>query len=126
MLKSEIESGIERLERGFMVPEIWEDAMLLVETNCGTEHVPDEFGDPADQWNDQEERYTREFEAQLIDRCEGREVYSVERVSGWFCRLSAPGYMDCTDTNGPFESEELAAEYLVETYGDDMPDDDDE
>jgi len=46
-----------------------------------------------------------------------------ETVSGWFGRLSAPGYMDCTDWSGPFDTEAEADAYLVDTYGDD---DDDE
>lgn len=43
-----------------------------------------------------------------------------ENRSGWFCRLSAPGYLDCTDTGGPFETELEAKTYLVEMYGDDI------
>ncbi len=42
-----------------------------------------------------------------------------EHIQGWFCRLSAPGYMDCTEWTGPFESEEECVNYLTETYGDD-------
>lgn len=35
---------------------------------------------------------------------------------GWFCRLSAPGYMDCTEWSGPFDTEDEAREHLAETY----------
>jgi hypothetical protein len=40
-------------------------------------------------------------------------------VNAWFCRLSASGYLDCTEWNGPFDSEEEARAYLEEAYGDD-------
>jgi hypothetical protein len=39
-----------------------------------------------------------------------------ELVSGWFCRLSAPGYMDCTDWSGPYETEQEARDYIAEQY----------
>lgn len=34
----------------------------------------------------------------------------------WFYRLSAPGYMDCTDWSGPFASEQEARDDLSATY----------
>jgi hypothetical protein len=37
---------------------------------------------------------------------------------GIYCRLSADGYMDCTDLSGPFETVREAADHLIETYGD--------
>lgn len=36
---------------------------------------------------------------------------------GWGARLSAPGYMDCTDWIGPFSTEQEAVEELYEMYG---------
>ena len=53
-----------------------------------------------------------------------------ERETGWFARLSAPGYMDCTEWSGPFATEDEAREYIRDTYevdpdtGDDLPDED--
>jgi hypothetical protein len=35
---------------------------------------------------------------------------------GWFCRLSAPGYLDCTDWDGPFETLEEAKEHITNTF----------
>ncbi len=46
-------------------------------------------------------------------------IASVELVTGWFARLSAPGYMDCTEWSGPFPSEEAALAHLEEMYGED-------
>jgi hypothetical protein len=37
---------------------------------------------------------------------------------GFYCRLSADGYMDCTDWHGPFDSISACARHLVETYAD--------
>ena len=38
--------------------------------------------------------------------------------AGWYSRLSAPGYMDCTEWSGPFETELEAVLDLHELYGD--------
>jgi len=35
----------------------------------------------------------------------------------YYCRLSANGYMDCTDWHGPFDTIEESAVCLIETYG---------
>jgi len=34
----------------------------------------------------------------------------------WGVRLSAPGYMDCTDWSAPFATEEAALDHLAETF----------
>jgi hypothetical protein len=34
-----------------------------------------------------------------------------------YARLSAPGFLDCTDWSGPFQSVEEAAQHLIDTYG---------
>lgn len=53
------------------------------------------------------------------------EQYDIERedievIKGaWMARLSAPGYLDCTEWTGPFETEAEARAYLSDTYGDD-------
>jgi len=36
--------------------------------------------------------------------------------SGWYSRLSASGYLDCTDWTGPFESGEEAIMYIQDLY----------
>ena len=36
----------------------------------------------------------------------------------FYCRLSANGFLDCTDWHGPFDSIEECAVHLVETYAD--------
>jgi hypothetical protein len=42
----------------------------------------------------------------------------VESGPGYFSRLSAPGYMDCTGWNGPYETEEEAVAELLSVYAD--------
>lgn len=58
-------------------------------------------------------------ESMLCPIWEDGEVYrpGSEIISGkWFARLQAPGYLDCTDWAGPFDSEEEARMYLATTY----------
>jgi len=35
---------------------------------------------------------------------------------GWYARLSAPGYLDCTEWSGPFERGDDALAYVCELY----------
>ena len=53
----------------------------------------------------------------LADYCEG-EPLSYKAVQGWFARYSAPGYLDCTDWMGPYETEDEAIAECKELYGD--------
>lgn len=42
---------------------------------------------------------------------------SAELVEGkWWVRLSAPGYMDCTDWDGPFDSKAEARKHVEEFW----------
>lgn len=43
---------------------------------------------------------------------------SLEVIEGWGARLSAPGYMDCTEWV-VLPTEEEAKEYLLDAYGED-------
>ena len=60
---------------------------------------------------------------QVIDNPESFQEYvesgtavEVESVFGYFCRMSAPGYMDSTDWIGPFDTEEEADNCLELNY----------
>jgi len=47
----------------------------------------------------------------------GADAEFVERITGkWWCRLSAPGYMDATEWNGPFDTEAEAREAIERVY----------
>lgn len=90
----------------FMKPEIVLTSMWHVKTTHGSELVP---------WDLVPVEPTQE---DFSDYIEGRVINesAFELQSGWYARLSAPGYMDCTDWGGPFETEQEALEYLTETY----------
>lgn len=45
-------------------------------------------------------------------------VSEVEVKDGWCARLSASGYLDCTDWTGPYATEAEALEALAEMYPD--------
>ena len=48
------------------------------------------------------------------------DIGSEGNEAGWYHRLSAPGYLDCTDWTGPFTTEEEANSDLCDMYGDDI------
>lgn len=93
-----------KLQRQHMQPNILKMAGWEIETNHGTEYLPDDVvGSDA----------TAESVADFV---EGDKVYSIERITGkWFARLSAPGYLDRTDWT-VHDSEDEAIAYLVESY----------
>ena len=49
------------------------------------------------------------------------EVVAAAYVEKWGARLSAPGYMDCTEWC-LFDTQKEAAQYLIDTYYDDRDD----
>lgn len=51
------------------------------------------------------------------------EIYDVSVIVGYGARLSAPGYMDCTEWS-VFDTAEEAEKYLEETYGEEDEDED--
>jgi hypothetical protein len=74
---------------------------------------------------------TQYFDASCISKSQARFCYefpqaidSIELVLGYGARLSAPGYMDCTDWS-VYPSLKEAQEALAEMFGDDDADDDD-
>lgn len=96
----------------FMEPQIYEDSYFEIETINGTECIPCSVCGI----------YTTTKRENLLDYCDDDRVYNPEeRVSprhGWICRMSAPGYMDCTPWTA-FKTEQACMEYLDEMYGDD-------
>ena len=64
-------------------------------------------------------------EREALEYCIFENLQDAE--AGWYSRLSAPGYLDCTYWSGPFESEQEALDYIMETFdidenGDDLED----
>ena len=54
---------------------------------------------------------TPDVQTLFVGDCEGIEE------DGVYYRLSASGYMDCTDWFGPFETEESAVSDMLQNYG---------
>ena len=77
-----------------MKPQITRDDFIEYEEMGGTYFVPADV------------EFTLPDDTEITDRHEDK----------WFSRLSAPGYLDCTDWNGPFDTEKEALDYLVELY----------
>ena len=75
------------------------DEILIPESVCGSNQVPDNI-------------------ESFSEYCECGVPVEIESVFGYFCRLSAPGYLDCTEWSGEFETEKEASDYLDELFGD--------
>lgn len=84
-------------------PQVIQDLFVVCETTRGVEMFPANVVGLSESYAD----YTDGI------------IASVELVTGWFARLSAPGYTDCTDWCGPFPSEDAALAHLEEMYGED-------
>lgn len=93
----------------FMQPQYIKDKWLQIETDAGTWFIPEDLGmDPAD--------------------CVEGEIEETEVITGYGARLSAPGFMDCTDWC-VFDTLAEARSYIEETWevdpdtGDPLPED---
>lgn len=97
----------------FMQPDVQQFAAYQIDTTCGIEIVPTAVvgchGDSVSP-----DTLTDYLEGEPLDSDE-----PAEKVAGWFSRLSAPGYMDCTDWSGPYPTRDAAKAALIEMYGDD-------
>lgn len=91
----------------FMKPEIVESECYIVETNIGTEIVPCYVAGTVETCADL---------ADYLEGTPGEPGEAPEIESGWLWRLSAPGYMDCTDWCRADTREEAIRECL-EMYG---------
>jgi len=43
-------------------------------------------------------------------------------LGAYYCRLSADGFLDCTDWHGPFDSVEDCANFLLDAFAHDLED----
>lgn len=104
----------------FMKPQITETDYYLADTSHGDEIIPadvinlplavGEIYTTSDDGDDPE--WFHDVQIEFV----AGELYSVERQHGFIARMSAPGYMDCTEWSAHTTYDE-AAEYLDETYG---------
>jgi hypothetical protein len=107
----------------FMIPIADYFTAYRVSTNCGDELVPEDLVGAIDL---DAEPTSEEWES-LLQYCEGNRIEGVAREEGWYARLSAPGYLDCTSWDGPHATEQEAldavkAEYDVDDDGNDLDD----
>lgn len=95
----------------FMKPQIEHGSWHICDTNNGLCVVPADL-----------------CAGNLVDvllYCDATVVYEVETKEGYGARLSAPGYMDCTDWTFFLELGE-AGTYLLDLVEDDEEDEEDE
>ena len=107
----------------FMRPVAERFAAYHVETSHGTEIVPEDACGSINASN----LGDNDLES-LYQYLEGDKIEGVERKEGWYASLSAPGYMDHTEWDGPYDTAELAIAAVKEFYevddnGDDPPED---
>lgn len=107
----------------FMRPQIVGSLIYYaVETNNGTEYVPGDlvilpFGWKLDQTLYVDDERWLDLAFKLRDYCEAKITGEITIRRGYLARLSASGYMDCTDWSA-HATEDEAAQYLIDTYGD--------
>lgn len=63
-----------------------------------------------------DDEYEAGFPAEYYSKADWPKGHEVDREGGWYVRLSAPGYLDCTDWCGPFETKEEARREAVEQF----------
>jgi hypothetical protein len=87
---------------------------IAIDGNHGTTYVP------ADEDRELRKQLSRGIydEQRAATYYEGTKIDTVSLVNGHGARMSAPGYMDCTDWT-IFDTPEEAERYLDEYYGDD-------
>jgi hypothetical protein len=90
---------------GFMKPEIVCGVFWSVENNHGESSLV-----PSDLVPNKPT--LKDFEPYV----EGKPT-EFTRKDGIFARMSAPGYMDCTEWDGPFPTRHAAELHLAEFYG---------
>jgi hypothetical protein len=111
----------------FMKPHIEHGDYFEVETSNGTEIVPADVVrlpfavvHAAGGYFHPDETGAAEF-ALVAKAMQPYTACGIERIEpkrGWLARMSAPGYMDCTDWTA-HETEDEARAYLIEHYADD-------
>lgn len=53
---------------------------------------------------------------EYLDVSNSDEIYEIESEEGWYGRLSAPGYLDCTEWDGPYKTEKEAIASVMDLY----------
>jgi hypothetical protein len=105
----------------FMTPEIIKDRWLCADGPRGTEYIP------LDVWARNEieniikscQKDEAEKDPEIVDTLskytENSEFWSLRVIGGYGARLSASGYLDCTEWS-VFDTEREAREYIEQQY----------
>jgi hypothetical protein len=105
----------------FMEPQITRRiAWVEIDGNCGTTWVPLDDVDAKhlnEDSRDEVSESEREYFGQYYEGG-SKGIRSINVINGYGARLSAPGYLDCTDW-AVFDTAQEARDYLTEMYGDD-------
>lgn len=90
----------------FLKPYVTLDTFVIVDTNCGSFSFPSDLigKDLVERIQDENAILTNEEQKELLQYTGGYTFFSAEVQTGYFSRLSASGYLDCTDWNGPYET----------------------
>lgn len=109
----------------FMQPHIEQSDYLRVTTNAGDEIVPADLvrvsfaiDYRAGGYFSEDNEFHSALARAIAPYCEGSDIGEIWPMRGFLARMSAPGYMDCTDWSAHATEEEARA-YLAEMYGDD-------
>jgi hypothetical protein len=116
MTREEIICGLEELSHGFQIPEITDKQKWYeIDGDQGTEFVPyDLIGELADT-SVFATLNSHDVPDELRDYVRSSRSFATSIIEGFGARLSAPGYLDCTDWS-VFPTQEEAGEDLVQTY----------
>lgn len=111
---------------GFMQKQIEYGEWVQVDGPCGLDSIPadivniDRLRELLAVDRDDDESSKDEAFSLVSDYTENRRADSIEIVTGYGARMSAPGYLDCTEW-AVFDTADEADEYLNDYYGDDDP-----
>lgn len=116
---------LKQLKEAFMKKQVFKDKGLSIDTKAGTYFLPtDVIGtlhSKLKSSSTDNEKVIAKLWPYIKDYVEvnkPEDVYTIEKIEGWFGRLSAPGYMDATDYVFDPKSEQGVIDTLDDMYGD--------
>lgn len=134
-LPKTIQAQLDRMGKGFMVPTISQEDYWEVTTSDGSscclpesvvgipskledgDDIGGEEGDESDKLPAEDSQGILSAMADYLpEGCTGPAESAKVHRGGFVCRMSAPGYMDCTDWEGHKTARECA-ESLISNYG---------
>lgn len=89
----------------FMKPEIIFETFVAIDTDNGTTLVPaDVIGEKLTEKIQSGKRLVWKDKEELLQYCDGFKFEQAIIKEGYFFRLSASGFLDCTEWNGPYST----------------------